>query len=438
MKLSKQPYKGTRDFFPEKKRELNYIFEKLSSCAEKFGHEPYDGPLLEEIDLYLAKSGEELINDQIYSFEDRGKRKVAIRPEMTPTLARMVARVHRERPKPFRWYSIPTLMRYERPQKGRLREHFQFNCDIFGASESMGEIEILNLLAFTLTSFGADESQFKIYLNDRKIVDEVFRNLLGLNDEQAYKLYKIVDRIKKIKPEQLSDNLNELGLDKDKRYILDKYLKIKSFADLFEFSDSHLPKESISSFKTIYLSLKELSIEKYFEYDSSIVRGLDYYTGLVFECFDLHPDNNRAICGGGAYANLLQIFNEPALPGVGFGLGDVTLTDFLEVHSLLPNFDQANNDIVLAYLDQKLAITCMQLANKLRDLGIKCLNILEPVKYNKALSQAEKRGASFLAIIGENEIANNEINLKNITTGKQETVKLNDIASWAKVLKNEH
>ena len=337
MALTKKAYKGCRDFFPQDKRKLEYIFQKVKNVSESFAYEPYDGPLLESIDLYYAKSGQELINEQLYNFTDRGNREVAIRPEMTPTLARMVAQIHRETPKPIRWYSIPNLMRYEKPQRGRLREHWQLNCDIFGAPEAFGEFEILQLLVKILKSFGADKTQFQILVNDRRLVDALFDDVLKLNEDQAYKLYKIIDKSKKV-PEEALDKMLNLDFKDNQISIIKSYLKLKSWNEVFLFSEEHGFAEKLSALKTLHEQLNEIQISDYISYDPAIVRGLDYYTGIVFEAFDMHPDNRRAICGGGGYANLLQIFNEPALSGIGFGLGDVTLTDFLETHGLMPDF----------------------------------------------------------------------------------------------------
>src|SRR5690606_12986661 len=192
MALSKKAYKGCRDFFPTQMRVRDYVFDKMRNAALSFGFEAYDGPLLEEVELYKAKSGEELINEQIYAFIDRGEREVAIRPEMTPTLARMVANIHREFPKPLRWYAIPNLMRYEKPQRGRLREHWQFNCDIFGVPEGLGEVEILSTLCFFLESLGANESMFSIQINDRAVVDSLLFNVFKVDKDSAYNLYKII------------------------------------------------------------------------------------------------------------------------------------------------------------------------------------------------------------------------------------------------------
>ena len=208
MTLGKLPYKGTRDLFPNEKRVQNYLFEKMHTTAQLFGYEPYDGPLLEEVDLYRAKSGEELVNEQIYSFTDRGGREVAIRPEMTPTLARMVAQINREAPKPIRWYAIPNLMRYERPQKGRLREHWQFNVDIFGGKENLAEFEIFNLAITLLQSFGANASHFEILINHRKLVDYLFKDKMQLSSETALKLCKLLDRYKKLPEAAFLEQLN--------------------------------------------------------------------------------------------------------------------------------------------------------------------------------------------------------------------------------------
>jgi histidyl-tRNA synthetase len=298
MALSKKPYKGTRDFFPKQMRVRDYIFSKMRACAESFAFEAYDGPLLEEVELYKAKSGEELINDQIYSFTDRGDRFVAIRPEMTPTVARMAASVHRETPKPIRWYSIPNLMRYERPQRGRLREHWQFNADVFGAPENLGELEIISLLVHLLKSFGADSSMFSIKINDRRIVDHLFLEQLKLTEDQSYKLYKVIDRSKKVKKDVLEKDIKEILVTDDKIQLFNEYLYP---------SDQKAPTTSESFNKFMELANK-MGLSDYLEYDPTIVRGLDYYTGIVFEVFDKHPDNLRAICGGGAYANLLTNF----------------------------------------------------------------------------------------------------------------------------------
>lgn len=421
MALSKKPYKGCRDFFPIDMRSREYLFEKMKEAALSFGFEAYDGPLLEEVELYKAKSGEELINEQIYAFIDRGEREVAIRPEMTPTLARMVANIHREFPKPLRWYAIPNLMRYEKPQRGRLREHWQFNCDIFGAPEGLGEVEILSTLCFFLESLGADESMFSIQINDRAVVDSLLFNVFKVDKDSAYKLYKIIDRCKKITPEALRTQSAEYLKDEKHLELFNRYLNIETFEELITFSEEVSIKDNIENFLSFFNKLKDIGFSKYLNYDPTIVRGLDYYTGIVFEIFDKHPDNRRAIAGGGAYANLLQIFDEPALQGVGFGMGDVTLADFLKTHNLMPDFSTADNDLFVCYLDEQTEARALELALKLRKAGLKVETNLGSIKFKKIFQTAEKKGHKFLIALGQSEIENNALEVKNLKT-KETTV----------------
>ncbi len=395
--ISKSPYKGCRDLFPKAKREQDYLFSKMKEIASLYAYEPYDGPMLELVDLYMAKSGEELINDQIYSFKDRGDRFVAIRPEMTPTVARMIAQVHRETPKPMRWYSIPNLMRYERPQKGRLREHWQFNCDIFGGPEVLSEIEVLEVIKDLLQHFGANDSHFSILINDRAIVNELFSNVLKVDEQTSYKLYKIIDKSKKLPSEKLEVLMDEV-LSADQKENLKKYLAFDNFQDVFSFLDIESP------LRELVEKVKETDLFKYLKYDPSIVRGLDYYTGIVFEVFDLHPDNRRAICGGGSYANLLQIFKESPLPGVGFGLGDVTLKDFLVTHELMPDFTQPDDAILVTFQSDEHEARAMQISREFRKSGFGVESNLKAIKVSKAFQLAEKKNYSYLVLIEGDEI----------------------------------
>lgn len=417
--LSTQPYKGTRDFFPQDKRYQDYIFEKWTSAAKAFGFENYDGPLLEDVELYKAKSGEELINEQIYSFYDRGERFVAIRPEMTPTLARMVAQIYKEAPLPLRWFSIPNLYRYEKPQRGRLREHWQFNIDIFGASKNAGEMEILQLAVFLMESFGANETMFELLINDRHIVDATFENLLKLNQEQTYKLYKIVDKSKKVSREDLAKMLAELNLDQQKEKIFYQYLDLKSFDEAISFLQGHGLEHAASELRELTNLLNTLGIEKYLTYDPTIVRGLDYYTGMVFELFDKHPENRRAICGGGSYANLLGIFNEGPLAGIGLGMGDVTLSDFLKTHQLMPDLSKPDLDIMMTAQVEEALIPLSKLAILFRQEGFSVVMNYGITKLKKAFPLAQKRGAKFIVLMGQQELEKNQIVVKNLEMKEQ-------------------
>jgi histidyl-tRNA synthetase len=435
MALNKQPYRGTRDFFPKDKRVRDYLFSVMTKTAESFGYESYDGPLLEEVELYKAKSGEELINEQIYSFIDRGERNVAIRPEMTPTLARMVAQVHRESSKPLRWFSIPNLMRYEKPQRGRVREHWQLNCDVFGAPGRMGEVEILQVAVELFENYGANHTHFEILLNDRAIVDAVFKSMMKTTPEQTYRLYKIVDKAKKVNHEAVQKMVGEVGLEKTSEDIFYSYLQLKTFDEVINFLAKNNQQEIADLFTSFVEQTKKSGLNEYLTFDPTIVRGLDYYTGIVFEIFDKHPDNRRALCGGGAYANLLQIFNEDQLSGVGFGLGDVTLKDFLEVHNLLPNLDNPTNDILITFQEDEGLDASLNLARALRKHDLKVVTALEAIKFKKVFPTAEKKGVRFVTLMGSDEFAKNQIQLKNLATKEQHTLDLLDLESIIKIIK---
>jgi histidyl-tRNA synthetase len=427
--LSKKPYKGTRDFFPKDKRVLNFLMDAMHRSARQFGYENYDGPLLEEVELYKAKSGEELINDQIYSFNDRGERFVAIRPEMTPTLARMVAQVVREAAKPLRWYAIPNLMRYERPQRGRLREHWQFNCDIFGQEGKYGELEILQLACHLMNSFGATSEQFEFKVNDRDVVDYIFKSALGLADDQAYKLYKLVDRAKKVKPEVFEKDLSEIVTDSSKQEVFKKYLALNSFDDLKSLI-SELGGTSVTDeFFQLVEMISTSPLKDYVVYDPYIVRGLDYYTGLVFEIFDKHPDNRRAICGGGSYRELLKIFGEKEINATGFGLGDVTLRDFLESHGLLPDLSKNDVDILVSVQTEKALAKVSEISQSLRAEGISVLSHYSSLKMKKSIQTAEKNGCAFMTILGDDELEKNIMTIKNLKAREQKEFPLNDMTA---------
>ena len=419
MALSKKPYKGCRDLFPENKRTQNYLFEMMKKTASLHGYEPYDGPMLEEVSLYRAKSGQELINEQIYSFHDRGDREVAIRPEMTPTVARMVAQVYREIPKPIRWYSIPNLMRYERPQKGRLREHWQFNVDIFGDNSIYMELEVLQVAVDLFEQFGANQNHFEIKINNRKLIDHFFSSSLSLNEDQSLKLYKLLDRVKKIKPEAFKEELAAFNLSGKTSELFSDYLKIGSHKELEDFLEKiEFPIEKWD-YRSFFKVVNELGLSDYILYDPTIVRGLDYYTGLVFEIFDKHPDNRRALCGGGAYEGLMSIFGEDQLPGVGFGLGDVTLKDFLEVHKLLPSFTQQAPSVFIASESEGLASSVMKAARFLRKENLNTIHELSKLKYKKIFQNANKMGAKNVIILQLNDSEKIQLKVKNMASGEQ-------------------
>ena len=425
MALSKRPYKGTRDFFPPQMREREYLLSHMKETAEIFGYAPYDGPLLEEEGLYRAKSGQELIDEQIYSFIDRGGRSVSIRPEMTPTLARMVAQVQREWPKPIRLYSIPNLFRYERPQRGRFREHWQFNCDIFGSPGIQGELEILQLAVVLMERLGADSSHFEILINDRRSLDDVFQKKMNLDKSQALVLMKLVDKSKKLEKVAFEIMVKELVPDKKQQTIFFSYME--SDRDFISSSLVDLMKEGEDEF----------GLKDYLKYDPTIVRGLDYYTGIVFEIYDKHQENRRAIAGGGAYDGLMQLFDEPDLPGVGFGLGDVTLQNFVRTHGLISDFSRPTNDLFLSFQQEECRKVALQLALALRRRGLKVVTELEPMKMKKVFTTGEKKGARFVAIMGGEELKEHTVQIKELATKRQVPFNVNEVEKIVEYLKKE-
>ncbi|KKT12874.1 MAG: Histidyl-tRNA synthetase [Parcubacteria group bacterium GW2011_GWC1_43_30] len=285
-KLGTDPYKGVRDFYPEDMAIQNYIFNTWRKVAEKFEYVEYGASILEPAELYKGKTSEEIVNDQTFSFTDRGGREVILRPEMTPTLARMIAAERKSLKFPLRWFSIPNVFRYERPQRGRRREHWQLNCDLLGIPGIEADVEIISLAHAILRAFGAEEKDFEIRINSRKALPK------GVSMETIRKI----------------DKGEEVGIE------VRETDEIRSVLDLLE-------KKGIKNAR----------------FNQKIVRGFDYYTGIVFEVFDTNPDNPRSLFGGGRYDNLLEIFDVDPIPAVGFGMGDITLRDFLETHKLKLN-----------------------------------------------------------------------------------------------------
>ena len=318
-KLSTEPYKGVRDFYPEDMAIQNYIFDTWKKVAREFGYVEYAASILEPAELYKSKGqrNEEMVNEQMYTFIDKGDREVALRPEMTPTLARMVAARRKGLKLPLRWFSIPNCFRYERSQRGRRREHWQLNCDVMGNNKDFStidaEVEIISLASSIMKNFGATQNDFIIRIGSRSTVEQKLEKL-GVVRENYKAIFGLFDRKSKISEEEYAAELDKLGL---KQEPLNKEL------------------ESLSTEFELVSILKEKGIQNVV-FDPFIVRGFDYYTGMVFEVFDTNSENPRALFGGGRYDNLLEMFGVEPLPTVGFGMGDVTMRDFLETHDLLP------------------------------------------------------------------------------------------------------
>jgi len=428
MALSTQPYKGARDFYPEDKRLQKYMFAKWRQVAERFGYEEYDAPVLEPLEIYLAKTGEEIVNEQTYVFEDRGGRKVVIRPEMTPTVSRMVAGRRQELSYPLRWYSIPNLWRYERPQRGRLREHWQLNVDIFGVKDTSAELEIITLVDEIFKAFGANEKQYEIRVNDRALTDYLLSDYLGLNDKAKQSVSKLIDRQAKMTRNAFISKVDAVLTSKQRESGVTE--KILGLLDAKSLKD--LPAEAIKQPSAIELDLllgqlKSAGINNV-RFDGSLMRGFDYYTGIVFEVFDLNPDNNRSMLGGGRYDGLVGLFGVAEVPTVGFGWGDVTLMNFLESNNLLPDL-KPETDV---YVVQVGEINAQSVISELRKQGLNVAVDLSGKKIGDQIKIADKKGIQRVLIIGENELKSGKFNLKNLKTGKETAVDLRTIVNILK------
>ncbi len=406
-KISTESYKGVRDFYPEDQALLNYFFNNYRAVCERFGYVEYHASILEPSELYKAKGAdnEEIINDQTYSFVDRGEREVTLRPEMTPTVARMVAAKRRELGWPLRLYSIPNVFRYERPQRGRLREHWQLNVDLFGSSSLLAEVEVIALSHALMLELGATESDFEIRLSSRSFLNSLAEEL-GLTDEKTRAMFALLDRKAKISEEDFNNQLTTLG-------VLPSYLS---------------PHKVPEDVQKVVDELTRLGITNAV-FDPSIVRGFAYYTGIVFELFDTHPDNNRAMCGGGRYENLTALFDEEAVTGVGFGLGEVTLRDFLEVRGLLPQYTPPTK-LYIATAGEELSGATSELAASLRAEGVACAVDFGEKKLGKQIETASKHKIPYLVVVGENELASNEFTVRNLESGIEEKMSKESLAAY--------
>src|SRR3989344_458309 len=307
--LSTEPYKGVRDFYPEDMAVQNYIFSVWREVAEKSGYAEYSASILEPAELYRSKGSDELVNDQMYVCKDKGDRGVALRPEMTPSLARMIAAKRKGLKFPLRWYSIPNVFRYERPQRGRKREHWQLNCDLMGIAGIEAEVEIIKLTYDIMKAFGAKEEHFEIRINSRKLLQEAYVPILK-DPTKPEMLFRLMDKKEKMEKDDFESEWQKI--------FTGPFKEIKAI-------DNPRLTEIIQKLDKQGIKLK---------FDSSITRGFDYYTDMVFEVFDTNPENKRSLFGGGRYDNLLEMFGVEPVPTVGFGMGDVTIRDFLETHNL--------------------------------------------------------------------------------------------------------
>lgn len=428
--LSTQSYKGTRDYYPEDKRVQNYIFKTWAKVAENFGYEEYGAPLLEPLELYAAKSGQELTNEQTYAFIDRGDRTVTIRPEMTPSLARMVAARRQEMAMPARLYSIANFMRYERPQRGREREFWQMNVDIFGVDNIRAEAEIITMAHRSLTEFGADESMFTIKVNNRKLVDYTMTQYLKLDVIQSQLMVKLFDRKDKISAEEFRDQAMEIFGGEAATDGLNRISSLLSARTIAELPELMRESPAIEEIQELCTYLEQSNVHNV-RFDVTLMRGLDYYTGTVFEVFDTNPENRRALFGGGRYDGLVGLFGVEPAPTVGMGLGATTVQQFLETHKLLPELISTTELYMIVLGDVQAKAN--QLAEELREEGVNVEVDITARKLDKQIKTAVKKSIPYIVFIGEEELTSGVYPLKDTKKSDEQKV---DLARMITIVKD--
>lgn len=432
--LSTQSYKGARDFYPEDKRLQDYIFGVWRRVVERYGYEEYTAPVLESIELFTNKTSDEIVNEQTYSFTDRGGRTVVMRPEMTPSVSRMVAARRQELGYPLRWYSIPDCWRYERPQRGRNRQFWQLNVDIFGVETIDADLEIISIADALMKEFGADESMYQIKINSRKLIDLIMSQYLELDSSQAKKMMQLFDKKDKLPAEAFTEqaravfNPDKVEAGMDRLYDL---IKAESLADL---PSALKETQAIKEIQVLFTLLEDHQV-KAVTFDITLMRGFDYYTDIVFEVFDLDPENNRAMFGGGRYDGLVGAFGVEPVATVGFGMGDAPIENFLDSHSLLPKLAPATKVYMVTIGD--VLKEAKQLARQLRSQDINVAVDLTDRKPEKQVKAALKLGVPYLMFVGEDELKNQNYILRNVETQAEDTLAIDKIASVLKQT-NEH
>lgn len=426
-KISTQPYKGTRDFYPEDMKIRNWFFGVIRESLERASFEEYNAPMLESLELYIAKSGEELAKEQTYNFTDRGGRMLAIRPEMTPSVARMVAAKAGELNYPLKWYSIPNMYRYERPQRGRLREFWQLNVDIFGCDGFEADYDVIESAIEMLRGFGADETMFRVHINNRRFFNDVIAAIVGTDTEGARRVSKVIDRKGKVTREAYEKDMAELGVDAD------KLAKIDALYTMNVREATALCPDSVGSGELLSLFdlLEKTGLDKFCVFDFGIVRGLDYYTGTVFEVFDEAPENNRAMFGGGRYDNLVGLFVKNAkISGVGYGMGDVTLENFLVTHNLVPNLYAAEKKVLITRFDDVPMERYVSLAASLRASGTTATVYLGTKKFGKQIDFAVKEHFSHVVICGASELEAGVVKVKDLETREESEIAMDKLSEF--------
>ncbi|MBI4028571.1 MAG: histidine--tRNA ligase [Verrucomicrobia bacterium] len=412
---------GFRDFYPEDAARRDFIFMRWRETARRYGFAPYDSPPLENIELYRRKSGDELIG-QIYGFTDKGGREIALRPEMTPSLARMIASGGQSLPKPVKWFSIPQLFRYERQQRGRLREHFQLNCDILGETGVAADVELVALLVDCLCAFGLTESDFRVRVSDRPLLGALIA-AVGLSDPAQHAVvFAAIDKLTREPAENVKRRMVEGGIVSSQADQILGLFQKKGLPEIAsEYDASPAVCERVLLLQRFFGMIEAMGLQGYAEFDLTVVRGLAYYTGIVFEAFD-RKGKFRAISGGGRYDQLVRTIGGVDMPALGFGMGDVVLGELLTDRGLWPTDLQPRTDVYLILVHESLRTPLLSLAHQLRSAGLSVDYGFTESAVGKQFKTASQRGVRFAVILGPEEWQRHAVKLKNLESREETEV----------------
>ncbi|MED6339423.1 MAG: histidine--tRNA ligase [SAR324 cluster bacterium] len=419
-----QPVKGTRDFFPDEMRIRNWLFQVWRSVSEQAGFEEYDTCVLEHEELYIRKAGDE-ISKQLYSFEDKGGRRLSLRPEMTPSLARLVLQRTKSLLFPIKWFSMPQCFRYERMTKGRRREHFQWNADIIGQPDMVAEAEILMLLISACESMGLSAKDIRVFINDRRILNAILSQL-NVTEKLHSAILVIMDKRDKVSPETLGTMLKDVGMTSSQVQHLNEYL---TKTNLQELKEELQHTEGIDELQHLLQLMDTAGYSDYLQFDISIVRGLSYYTGAVFE-INSPEKQHRAICGGGRYDSLLSTYGGKSMPAVGFGFGDVVVLDVLRELERFPELTRKLDYTIIPFDNEQVGIA-LKIANELRSKGaiVDCNFSMKKMK--KSLHEANESGAKFAILLFPEELKQEKVVIRDMQLREQNPINITDLISSA-------
>ncbi len=413
--------KGTVDFYPEVMALRIWLYDCIRQVSQSFGYQQYEAPILENLELYAAKSGEELVKKQSFVFEDRGGRLLAMRPELTPSLARMIAQRQTQLNFPLRWWSFGPFWRYERPQKGRTREFFQWNIDLIGVESPEADAEIATVGATLLEKLGLSSSEVRILVNNRSFVEDQLAGI-GIEPDQRPQVVQLIDRRDKMSP------------DRWEAYARDSGLSPAQFDDLVTLLSDRQRWNQSPDLVRFFEAVAALGKSDYFEYDPEIVRGLDYYTGTVFEARDARR-RFRTLFGGGRYDSLVADVGGDPLPATGFAMGDKAIVALLEKLGKLPSADDlAGAPVLVTLFDESTRLDTLALAAELRQAGINATTYPEPGRLGRQFKYADRLGCRATLVLGPEEIARNEVAVKNLISGEQRSVPRAELAEYVRKL----